>query len=185
MLNDTIITVENLGKKYRLGQRANERYVALRDVTTAQRCWRCPTARVAGQSCLKLMKQSIARLRRYVREALKISRTETSSQSFWQMLRLFPRWERSLDRTPLELALPWLTYAAINFLEGVLSQSTRAFEWGVGGSTLFFSSRVSELISVEHDAQWADSVCYVMNRVNRACRRPAARMLSSFSGTEN
>lgn len=34
MSTDTIITVENLGKRYRLGQRSNERYTALRDVLT-------------------------------------------------------------------------------------------------------------------------------------------------------
>jgi hypothetical protein len=33
-MSDAIITVEGLGKKYRLGQRSNERYVALRDVLT-------------------------------------------------------------------------------------------------------------------------------------------------------
>ena len=33
-MSDAIITVEGLGKKYRLGQRSNERYKALRDVLT-------------------------------------------------------------------------------------------------------------------------------------------------------
>ncbi len=33
-MSDTIITVEGLGKKYRLGQKSNERYKALRDVLT-------------------------------------------------------------------------------------------------------------------------------------------------------
>src|SRR6202011_3679487 len=33
-MSDAIITVEGLGKKYRLGQRSNERYTALRDVLT-------------------------------------------------------------------------------------------------------------------------------------------------------
>src|SRR5260370_29653774 len=33
-MSETIITVEGLGKKYRLGQRSNERYKALRDVLT-------------------------------------------------------------------------------------------------------------------------------------------------------
>jgi lipopolysaccharide transport system ATP-binding protein len=33
-MSDTIITVENLGKRYRLGQKSNERYTALRDVLT-------------------------------------------------------------------------------------------------------------------------------------------------------
>jgi lipopolysaccharide transport system ATP-binding protein len=32
MLNDTIITVENLGKKYRIRHQQSERYTALRDV---------------------------------------------------------------------------------------------------------------------------------------------------------
>ena len=36
MASDTIITIENIGKRYRLGGRPNERYTALRDVITAK-----------------------------------------------------------------------------------------------------------------------------------------------------
>jgi lipopolysaccharide transport system ATP-binding protein len=35
-MNDVIISVENLGKRYRLGARSNERYTALRDVIADQ-----------------------------------------------------------------------------------------------------------------------------------------------------
>jgi len=47
MNNDMIIRVEGLGKRYRLGQRSNERYVALRDVLTdkAKRVFRLRSAK--------------------------------------------------------------------------------------------------------------------------------------------
>lgn len=55
-------------------------------------------------------------------------------------------------------ALPWLTYAAIDFIEGVLQADWRVFEWGSGASTAWWSGRVAEIHAVEHDRQYYDQV---------------------------
>lgn len=51
---------------------------------------------------------------------------------------------------------PWLAPDAIQqielFLEGRVTP--RVFEWGAGGSTLFFAARAAQVISVEHDSAW-------------------------------
>src|SRR5262245_48494149 len=51
--------------------------------------------------------------------------------------------------------IPWYTYAAIHFLEPRLQRQLRVFEYGCGNSTLWYSKRVSQVIAVEHDLQWA------------------------------
>jgi hypothetical protein len=112
------------------------------------------------------MKQFAIRLYFYIIQAWKSSRDRRTGQSFGRMLNLFPSWNRSLRLTPTEAKIPWLTYAAIELLEQVLRPEMRVFEWGVGGSTLFFSSRVGQVVSVEHDLGWAEKVRALMSSSN-------------------
>lgn len=57
-----------------------------------------------------------------------------------------------VDRT--SRALPWLTYAAISFLQERIRNDMTVFEFGSGGSTVWWSDRVAKLVSCEHDIQW-------------------------------
>jgi len=68
-------------------------------------------------------------------------------------------WKTSRKRgvTPISHGLPWMNYAAIEFLENYLQPSFKVFEWGMGGSTIYWSARAAEVVSVEHDAQWFDT----------------------------
>ena len=45
---------------------------------------------------------------------------------------------------------PWLTRAAIAWLEAHLRPEHRGFEWGSGTGTLWFARRSASLVSVEH-----------------------------------
>lgn len=49
---------------------------------------------------------------------------------------------------------PWITFDAIQYLQERVQPSHRIFEFGGGGSTLFFLRRCKELVTVEHDAKW-------------------------------
>lgn len=73
-----------------------------------------------------------------------------------------PRWlalyRRRGDGSPLDDEIPWLTFGAIRFLEARLRPDFRVFEWGSGGSTLFFTARCKEVVSVEHDRAFLDRV---------------------------
>ncbi len=55
----------------------------------------------------------------------------------------------------LGLALPWMTYGAIEFLNQFLHHNHRIFEFGLGSSTLFFAKRVKSVISLETNPEWA------------------------------
>lgn len=54
--------------------------------------------------------------------------------------------------------LPWFTYPAIYWLDGVMEGRERVFEFGSGQSTRWFSRRARSVVSVEHDAAWASRV---------------------------
>lgn len=50
--------------------------------------------------------------------------------------------------------IPWLTYSMLEFLDERLTGEMSVFEYGGGNSTLYFSSRVKEVTTVEHSRDW-------------------------------
>jgi len=61
-------------------------------------------------------------------------------------------------RSPIELGLPWFSYGAIDFLSDFLRPEMTVFEFGSGGSTIFFASRCASVVSVEDSESWSRSV---------------------------
>ena len=61
-------------------------------------------------------------------------------------------------KTPLDLEIPWFSYAAIDFLDHFVLPDMTVFEYGSGGSTLFFAQRAKQVTSVEDNPQWFDWV---------------------------
>lgn len=49
---------------------------------------------------------------------------------------------------------PWMLEKAVKFIDGILKKDFDVFEWGSGGSTLYFSKRVKSVVSVENDQNW-------------------------------
>jgi len=62
-------------------------------------------------------------------------------------------------KTPLDLELPWFSYAAIDFLETFLEPHMTVCEYGSGGSTVFFARRVKSVVSIEDNREWHELVC--------------------------
>jgi len=60
--------------------------------------------------------------------------------------------------TPLDLKLPWMSYTAAIYLKKYLKPGMTVFEYGTGGSTLFFLNLGCNVVSVEHDPSWLDEV---------------------------
>ncbi|HWH71122.1 MAG TPA: class I SAM-dependent methyltransferase [Candidatus Sulfotelmatobacter sp.] len=61
-------------------------------------------------------------------------------------------------KTPLDLEMPWFSYAAIDFLEDFLQPHMTVCEYGSGGSTLFFARRVKAVFSIEDNPKWFELV---------------------------
>ena len=58
------------------------------------------------------------------------------------------------SRSPLDLGLPWIAFSAIEFLDSFVTDTMQVFEYGSGGSTLYFAKRTKSVISTEHNEQW-------------------------------
>lgn len=57
---------------------------------------------------------------------------------------------------------PWIALGAIDYIEQHAKRESEAFEWGCGGSTVWFSQVFSHVVSVESDSAWRDLVAKVV-----------------------
>ena len=55
---------------------------------------------------------------------------------------------------------PWLTYPMIEFLNGLDFSGKRVFEFGAGSSTLYWAARAEQVVSVELDRDWYESLLH-------------------------
>ncbi len=78
----------------------------------------------------------------------------------------YSHWKSSLNgkRSALGDELPWMTYGAIDWLSKNLTKNMSLFEWGSGGSTLFFSKYVRQVITIEHDSAWYHNVVQILDK---------------------
>ena len=85
---------------------------------------------------------------------------------------IYKEWRNQIEsrKNPLDLELPWITILAKNYIEEYLSKrsmiDTRVFEYGSGGSSVFFLKYASKVVSVEHDKKWFDLVRKRVNEKN-------------------
>jgi len=55
--------------------------------------------------------------------------------------------------------LPWIPFAAQRFIEAtILRPESRVFEFGSGGSTIWWAKRAAHVISVENCSEWLERV---------------------------
>src|SRR4051812_15017961 len=77
-----------------------------------------------------------------------------------QHWKIYKEWIGQIEskKQPLDLQLPWLTLVARNYIEKYLKgkqrENLRVFEYGSGGSSLFFLKYAAEVVSVEHSGEW-------------------------------
>jgi len=54
--------------------------------------------------------------------------------------------------------IPWFTYSSIEYFSQLDFTSKIMLEWGAGNSSLFFSKKVKQLYSIEHNKDWFELV---------------------------
>ena len=71
-------------------------------------------------------------------------------------LAAFVKWSSSLNekRNSVVDAQPWICFEAKTYLDKVLTKEFVVFEYGSGGSTLYFAGKCKKVISVEHEPEW-------------------------------
>ncbi len=75
-------------------------------------------------------------------------------------------------------SIPWLTSEAIIFLESFLQQNKNAniLEFGCGGSTIWFSKRTTNLVSIEHNPEWYEKVKNFLEN-SKECNKVDLRLI--------
>jgi hypothetical protein len=107
----------------------------------------------------------LKKMKSFLCETIKLTVNRPQAVNMPDLIRYFPSWWSSLgpQKNPLADNKPWIAFAAIEFLEKILHREMLVYEYGSGGSTLFFAQRVKEVISTEHDRAWYDQV---VNKIN-------------------
>lgn len=57
-------------------------------------------------------------------------------------------------RTSLRKGLPWITPESLEVLDTLIQRDWDIFEWGAGGSTIYWMRNCAHVISVEHNSEW-------------------------------
>ena len=96
-----------------------------------------------------------------IRQILK-SKNEDQSIISNEMLDRFYGYNKTLQQQkPIDAsgaAIPWYTYPAMEFIEQFDFSEKKIFEWGSGNSSVYFSKKAAQVISIEHDTQWYNIV---------------------------
>lgn len=64
----------------------------------------------------------------------------------------------SSTKFTLAEGVPWIPYACCAFLGTLVKSRMQVFEFGSGGSTVYFARKNCHVISIEHDRVWFDAV---------------------------
>ena len=102
----------------------------------------------------------------YLKKSLKSIWKYPKPGNLISYIRLYPDWKEHLKpgRNSVDDRMPWISFDAIDYLKKIARPNMRVFEYGSGGSTMFWISRVQELISVEHDLSWYSRMKSILDR---------------------
>lgn len=92
----------------------------------------------------------------YLKMSAKALLQQPSLETLKSVVKYFRAWDSHLapERNPVLDAQPWMAFAAIDFLTKISFPEMKIFEYGSGGSTLFWAAHASTVISIEHDVDW-------------------------------
>lgn len=62
--------------------------------------------------------------------------------------------------------VPWIVYEATEMFDKIIKPDFYIFEYGSGGSTIYFLKKVKKLISIEHDIDWYTRVSNITKKLN-------------------
>ena len=101
-------------------------------------------------------------LRRFLRNRRHFLREfdEFEKNGLLKDLRMFPGWLAILNtrKPPIDNGLPWISFPALQFLDKILAPGMQVFEWGCGGSTIFYARKGTFVTSIEHSLDWSKLV---------------------------
>lgn len=78
---------------------------------------------------------------------------------------LYP-WISSFIKPSYKSGIPLMVFEVTEWLNSFLTKEMTVFEWGSGGSTIFFAKRVKKIISVECHQKWYDLISQLLEKNN-------------------
>lgn len=103
------------------------------------------------------MNKIITRVEFYVSYLFKLLKNVNYSY-----IKYFTKWIHSMKSNSVKDESPWITFESKYFLDTFLDKNKKVFEWGSGGSTIYFSNRVNKIVLVEHNKEWFEKVASVI-----------------------
>lgn len=73
-----------------------------------------------------------------------------SPSQIWPYVKYSPLW----CRQPVDVSLPWISFGALRFLNKFLRPEHEVFEFGGGGSTIYFAQRAQRVLTMESHPDW-------------------------------
>lgn len=83
-------------------------------------------------------------------------------------IRRVPAWLREVHNPTIKSGLPWIPFDAIDRLDSEVRPTSRVFEFGGGGSTMWLAKRAGLVVTVEHDHDWfreLEKTCGMLSNV--------------------
>ncbi len=92
----------------------------------------------------------------YLKMSIKAMMHNPSFHTINGSIKYFPGWLKHLTdrKNSVSDNMPWLAFGAIDFIKSIVRTNMSVFEYGSGGSTLFWSLHVKSVVSVEHEPSW-------------------------------
>ena len=92
----------------------------------------------------------------YLKKSLLALKQKPDWNTLSNAIRFYPSWKKYQSKGAVMRihAIPWFSFGAIDFIEHHIKPEMNVFEYGSGGSTLFWSDRVKKIVSVEHEGEW-------------------------------
>ena len=96
----------------------------------------------------------------YLKRSIKTLFKHSNVLSIFSLVKYFPEWRRYMapGRNSIADKIPWITFSGIDFLKKISHSEMHIFEYGSGGSTSFWASRVKHITSVEHNRSWFEKI---------------------------
>ena len=98
-----------------------------------------------------------------------------SSLRFMYLVATDPKYDRLYKRLKqvstiegvFKTPQPWVTFQALDFIETYVQPNMKVFEWGSGGSTLWFQEKGCKVNAYEHHEEWYELVKSKLSNDNK------------------
>jgi hypothetical protein len=90
----------------------------------------------------------------YKKELQRVKSEEVYFKNHDSLWSYFFKWKKLIHSNSVEARLPWISFPVISFLEDKVKPQSKVFEYGGGGSSLFFVDKGAQVYTVEHNKEW-------------------------------